>query len=121
MRTRFIDFPKYSCIIGRIWLTLAKSLESVVFIEKAANFSLKLLIFRDFCKYNLLIIKCLTIEFYFLSSTKILVLLLVMSFPAVLFVEVPIPYYIWGTTAGKGSYFTWSKASITSAVSLILE
>ena len=70
MRARFIDFPKYSCIIGRIWLTLAKSLESVVFIEKAANFSLKLLIFRDFCKYNLLIIKCLTIEFYFLSSTK---------------------------------------------------
>jgi hypothetical protein len=50
---------------------LAKSLESVVFIEKAANFSLKLLIFRDFCKNNLLIIKCLTIEFYFLSSTKI--------------------------------------------------
>ena len=71
MRARFIDFPKYSCIIGRIWLTLAKSLESVVFIEKAANFSLKLLIFKDFCKYNLLIIKCLTIEFYFLSSTKI--------------------------------------------------
>ena len=29
-------------IIGRIWLTLTKSLESVVFIEKAANFSLKL-------------------------------------------------------------------------------
>ena len=49
---------------------MAKSLESVVFIEKAANFSLKLLIFKDFCKYNLLIIKCLTIEFYFLSSTK---------------------------------------------------
>lgn len=72
MRARFIDFPKYSCIIGRIWLTLAKSLESVVFIEKAANFSLKLLIFKDFCKYNLLIIKCLTIEFYFLSSTKII-------------------------------------------------
>ena len=71
MRARFIDFPKYSCIIGRIWLTLAKSLESVVFIEKAANFSLKLLIFKDFCKYNLLIIKCLTIEFYFLSSTKV--------------------------------------------------
>lgn len=70
MRARFIDFPKYSCIIGRIWLTLAKSLESVVFIEKTANFSLKLLIFRDFCKYNLLIIKYLTIEFYFLSSTK---------------------------------------------------
>ena len=71
MRARFIDFPKYSCIIGRIWLTLAKSLESVVFIEKAANFSLKLLIFKDCCKYNLLIIKCLTIEFYFLSSTKL--------------------------------------------------
>ena len=71
MRAGFIDFPKYYCIIGRIWLTLVKSLESVVFIEKAANFSLKLLIFRDFCKYNLLIIKCLTIEFYFLSSTKI--------------------------------------------------
>ena len=70
MRARFIDFPKYSCIIGRIWLTLTKSLESVVFIEKAANFSLKLLIFKDFCKYNLLIIKYLTIEFYFLSSTK---------------------------------------------------
>lgn len=70
MRARFIDFPKYSCIIGRIWLTLTKSLESVVFIEKTANFSLKLLIFRDFCKYNLLIIKYLTIEFYFLSSTK---------------------------------------------------
>ena len=70
MRARFIDFPKYSCIIGRIWLTLAKSLESVVFIEKTANFSLKLLIFRDFCKYNLLIIKYLTIGFYFLSSTK---------------------------------------------------
>ena len=52
---------------------MAKSLESVVFIEKAANFSLKLLIFKDFCKYNLLIIKCLTIEFYFfLSSTKVL-------------------------------------------------
>lgn len=49
---------------------MAKSLESVVFIEKTANFSLKLLIFRDFCKYNLLIIKYLTIEFYFLSSTK---------------------------------------------------
>ena len=45
-------------------------MKSVVFIEKAANFSLKLLIFRDFCKCNLLIIKCLTIEFYFLSSTK---------------------------------------------------
>ena len=72
MRARFIDFPKYSCIIGRIWLTLTKSLESVIFIEKAANFSLKLLIFRDFCKYNLLMIKCLTIEFYFLSSTKII-------------------------------------------------
>ena len=72
MRARFIDFPKYSCIIGRIWLTLTKSLESVVFIEKAANFSLKLLIFKDFCKYNLLIIKYLTIEFYFLSSTKFL-------------------------------------------------
>ena len=71
MRARFIDFPKYSCIIGRIWLTLTKSLESVVFIEKAANFSLKLLIFKDFCKYNLLIIKYLTIEFYFLSSTKV--------------------------------------------------
>lgn len=70
MRARFIDFPKYSCIIGRIWLTLTKSLESVVFIEKTANFSLKLLIFRDFCKHNLLIIKYLTIEFYFLSSTK---------------------------------------------------
>lgn len=70
MRARFIDFPKYSCIIGRIWLTLTKSLESVVFIEKTANFSLKLLIFRDFCKHNILIIKYLTIEFYFLSSTK---------------------------------------------------
>ena len=69
MRARFIDFPKYSCIIGRIWLTLTKSLESVVFIEKAANFSLKLLISRGL-QYNLLIIRYLTIEFYFLSSTK---------------------------------------------------
>ena len=49
---------------------MAKSLKSVVFIEKAANFSLKLLIFKDFYKYNLLIIRYLTIEFYFLSSTK---------------------------------------------------
>ena len=48
MRARFIDYPKYSCIIGRIWLTLAKSLKSVVFIEKAANFSLKLLISGTF-------------------------------------------------------------------------
>lgn len=70
MRARFIEFPKYSCIIGRIWLTLTKSLESVVFMEKAANFSLKLLIPRDFCKYNLLIIRCLTIGFQLLSSTK---------------------------------------------------
>ncbi len=46
MRARFIDFPKYSCIIGRIWLTLAKSLESVVFIEKAANFSFKVTDFQ---------------------------------------------------------------------------
>ena len=63
MRARFIDFPKYSYIIGRIWLTLTKSLESVVFIEKGANFSLKLLIFKDFYKYNQLIIRYLTIEF----------------------------------------------------------
>ena len=58
---------------------MAKSLESVVFIEKAANFSLKLLIFKDFYKYNLLIIKCLTIEFYFLSSTKIQHKILILS------------------------------------------
>ena len=44
MRARFIEFPKYSCIIGRIWLTLTKFLESVVFIEKAAHFSLKIIV-----------------------------------------------------------------------------
>lgn len=48
MRARFIEFPKYSCIIGRIGFTFTKALESVVFIEKAANFSLKLLISKDF-------------------------------------------------------------------------
>ena len=33
IRGRFIFFPKCSCIIGRIWLTLTESLELVVFME----------------------------------------------------------------------------------------
>ena len=41
LRARFIVFPKCSCIIGRIWLTLTKSLELVAFMVKAVKLFLQ--------------------------------------------------------------------------------
>ena len=60
IRTRFIEFPKCSCIIGKIWLTLTKYLVSVFFIRKA--FFFKVTDFQSFfSKYNILIINPLII------------------------------------------------------------
>ena len=62
IHARFILFPKCSCIIGRIWLNLTKSLVlgiSSFHEKKRSNLLFKLLIFKDFAKYNQLNIKCL--------------------------------------------------------------